>query len=65
MQAMDSRRRRFLLLTLAGGAAAAASAAVLAAPAARREPAEGRTAESRGYQLTAHVQRFYRSAGRL
>jgi hypothetical protein len=55
------------LVSVAGSAVIAASGAALAD---RREKERSPSAESQasrphGYQLTAHVQRFYRSAGRL
>jgi hypothetical protein len=64
---VNERRRRFLLLSVAGSAVIAAGGAALAD---RRENERSPSAESqagppRGYRLTSHVQRFYRSAGRL
>jgi hypothetical protein len=64
---VNERRRKFLLLSVAGSAVIAAGGAARADP---RENEHSPSAESqagppRGYRLTAHVQRFYRSAGRL
>jgi hypothetical protein len=52
-------RRRFLM-AFGAGAAGAASAPVLAAPAALVPPAEDKP-DSRGYQETEHVRRYYRT----
>jgi len=52
------RRRLFLIPVLAS------AAAVVAKPAAAL-PAASKPTGSSGYQLTPHIERFYRSAGKL
>jgi hypothetical protein len=54
------RRRLFFLPVLAGAATLVAKPA-----AAQPAPAAGSATRSSGYRLTPHVERFYRSAGRL
>ncbi len=58
----NSSRRKFLTTLGAGGAAAAAVA--LTQSGGRPEPANGKTAapQGMGYQLTAHVRNYYRTA---
>ena len=58
---MNERRRRLFLLAMAGTAAGLGAGRVNARPV----EAKRRAAEPRGYRLTAHVQRFYKSAGTL
>jgi len=64
---VNERRRRFLLLSVAGSAVMAATGTVLADRREKENPpsAESKASRPHGYRLTAHVQRFYRSAGRL
>jgi hypothetical protein len=54
------RRRLFFLPVLAGAAALVAKPA-----AAQRAVATSHSASSSGYRLTPHIERFYRSAGKL
>jgi alkylation response protein AidB-like acyl-CoA dehydrogenase len=58
----SSSRRKFLAALGAGGAAAAA--AVITQPSGEPDPQSAKTVASRGkgYQLTAHVQNYYRTA---
>ena len=58
--APDSNRRRFLMFG-ATAASAAAAAPVLAAPAALVEETKPES-ESKGYQETSHVRRYYTTA---
>ncbi len=60
MPAPDSNRRRFLMFG-ATAASAAAAAPVLAAPAAL-VPESKPENESKGYQETSHVRRYYSTA---
>ena len=54
-------RRNFLLAVSAGSAASAA--AIVANKPAGIEPSKDKTSESgKGYQLTEHVQNYYRTA---
>lgn len=53
-------RRGFILSVGAGSAAAAA--AIVASKTARRERAANDKRSTRGYQLTEHVERYYRTA---
>jgi len=57
MRLVNSRRRRLLFLPVLAGAAA-----LVAKPAAAQS---GPVASSSGYRLTPHIERFYRSAGKL
>jgi hypothetical protein len=57
-------RRKFLLLSIASSATALAAGRVSAQPA-LPSAAKPLPSPSQGYQLTAHVRRFYRSAGSL
>ncbi len=51
-------RRKFL--TAAGVGGAAAAVAVVSKPGSDARPEDGKTAEQgKGYQLTAHVRRYY------
>jgi hypothetical protein len=58
----SSSRRKFLAALGVGGAAAAA--AVITQQNGQPEPASAKTAASqgKGYQLTAHVRNYYRTA---
>jgi len=54
------RRRLFFLPVLAGAATLVAKSA-----AAQSAPVASSANSSSGYRLTPHIERFYRSAGRL
>jgi hypothetical protein len=53
-------RRNFLLAVTAGGAATAAAVVSTRAPGAK--PAGGSKRDTRGYQESAHVRNYYRTA---
>jgi ferric-dicitrate binding protein FerR (iron transport regulator) len=56
------RRRGFLLALGAGGAGAAALAARSLSGVVPQDDASGATDDSKGYQVTDHVKRYYRTA---
>jgi len=59
MRLVNPQRRRLFFLPVLAGAAA-----LVAKPAAAL-PATSKPTSSSGYRLTPHIERFYRSAGRL
>ena len=59
--ARNPRRRNFLLAMGAGGAGAAALAARVATGIAPQTDADDAT-DAKGYQVTDHVRRYYRTA---
>ncbi len=61
MTTANVNRRRFLAAMGLGGAAAAA-AVVTRQGGERREPAPAAGKQGRGYRLTEHVRRYYRTA---
>lgn len=58
----DSSRRNFLLAVGAGGAATAAAVATKIAPQAAPAPAGADKRRGKGYEETAHVRNYYRTA---
>ncbi|TMC26926.1 MAG: hypothetical protein E6J32_11200 [Chloroflexi bacterium] len=58
---VNAQRRRLFFLPVLAGAAALVSKPALA----RQAAAAGNATASSGYRVTPHIERFYRSAGRL
>ncbi|HTS23200.1 MAG TPA: formate dehydrogenase [Casimicrobiaceae bacterium] len=57
----DPRRRGFLLAIGAGGAASAAVAAAALAGSPPRDDTAGDSDQGKGYRVTDHVRRYYRT----
>ncbi|MEK7436943.1 MAG: hypothetical protein AAB150_08675 [Pseudomonadota bacterium] len=55
-------RRNFLLAVGASGAAGAAAVVASAVPQTQAVPAAGDRRRSKGYEATAHVRNYYRTA---
>lgn len=61
MATTNVHRRKFLTAVGLGGAAAAAAAVAARRGAERREPEPGAGRQDKGYQLTDHVRKYYRT----
>lgn len=55
-------RRHFLLAVTAGGAATAAAVVSNQTPSTKTKPAGNSKRDTRGYQESAHVRNYYRTA---